>query len=285
MMTTDVPFRWNLAAKSQLGRLVDDKYDLDTEILGHVRECAANIVSHLNPSYVVFVGRSLESIQVYLDGVLKDTFLSDSLINLNISLFNHSISMIRAKGEMYVVALKNHFANIGLHPQAILERSNFTSFVDVVLEGSTFGRIYKFLVEWAKEERVDVPAVKKKLRFIGIISRSKSSPNAWRWNDHVDWVGEIPGSVKNIAVELWFWRYLGEVQDKMTNSITLDKWLSPTILSPVHEKDNIKALNQAYSIYCLGLDKRERKVFSKAVAKLNLQSRFHRKLILEVKGL
>lgn len=279
------PFRWNLASESELGTLISEDYELEPEFSNQVRNCAVKVVVNLNHSYLVFVGRSLESINSYLAGIVKNTVWDGSMANLNISLYDYSMSYIRGEGEFYIDALKNHLCLLELHPDAILHRPAPTTFVDVVHRGSTFSRLFEFLKQWTIDEKLDFPAVKRKLRFLGVTSGAKSSPNIWRWEQHAKWVKEIPKNVRNVTIDRWFWRLIANDQDKMTTSVTFDKWLSEDITSPVHKEEHIKALNQAHSLYCLGLDKHERKLFAKTLAKLNLKDRFHRKLILDIKGL
>jgi len=67
--------------------------------------------------------------------------------------------------------------------------------------------------------------------------------------------------------------------------MTPNKWLSDKIFSPEHDEEKIKALNEVYSLYHLGLNRDERKIFSKKLSNKRLKNTFHRKLILSIKGL
>ena len=84
-----VPFRWNVARREQLGRLVDGPpasvYDAFMEDL---REASARVVAMAGGSRLAFVGRSPESLFDYLSGVVAETSWEPRLLLANVSLFS-----------------------------------------------------------------------------------------------------------------------------------------------------------------------------------------------------
>lgn len=75
---SDVPFRWNLARREQLGRLAGPPTaPLDDWTMAQLRECCAKVVAASADGRMVLVGRSPESLYDYLCGALADTSWAD----------------------------------------------------------------------------------------------------------------------------------------------------------------------------------------------------------------
>ena len=68
MINNTIPFRWNIANKSELGKLIKPDYSIDNELLDHLRFCVAKIIKYTQDSNLGFVGRSLDSAFDYLSG-------------------------------------------------------------------------------------------------------------------------------------------------------------------------------------------------------------------------
>ena len=279
------PFRWELASRSQLGRLIDDEFSLDQRLAKNIRDCSSRIISHLDSASIVFVGRSLESVNAYLQGIGNGTLLEGNTTCLNISLFWYTIKDIRKKGMAYVEALRAHMNSLGLAPESIINRADPVTFVDVVYKGSTFGRIFEFYKRWSIDISADFPALKRKLRFLGVTARVENGPNTWRWSQHCDWVSEMSSGVKSVSIDMCLWSHIANQQSKMTASITPDKWLSKTIFCPDHESNRIKALNEAFALYQLGLCRRERHCLAREIASSKMKGKFQKRIILSIKGL
>ncbi len=65
-------FRWNIARREQLGRLVTgESVEGLPWILEEVRRCAARVIAMAGDSQLVFVGRSPEALFDYLTGRLR----------------------------------------------------------------------------------------------------------------------------------------------------------------------------------------------------------------------
>jgi hypothetical protein len=57
------------------------------------------------------------------------------------------------------VAAREHVAELGLEPEALLHRPCAVALVDLVHRGLTFESVSDFLLSWAREVGADVPAV------------------------------------------------------------------------------------------------------------------------------
>lgn len=55
------------------------------------------------------------------------------------------------------------------------------TFVDATHTGQTFGELYRLIRDWADDERAQWDVIRKKIRFVGVTSRTKTSPNTVRW--------------------------------------------------------------------------------------------------------
>jgi hypothetical protein len=66
-------------------------------------------------------------------------------------------------------------------------------FTDVVSEGSTFGDLFAVLRAWSDQEHAQWDVIRRKLRFTGVTFRLKTSPNAFRWQQHAPWTTQFAG--------------------------------------------------------------------------------------------
>jgi hypothetical protein len=81
------PFRWNIAYREQLGRLIsDDPTPVDPGLIDTLQACAARVLALARNSDVLFIGRSPENLFDYLSGILAPTSWADrcSLVNLSL---------------------------------------------------------------------------------------------------------------------------------------------------------------------------------------------------------
>lgn len=91
--------------------------------------------------------------------------------------------------------------------------------------------------------------MRPKLRFIGITHREKTSPNAFRWQQHAEWTSRLPASsVLNVSLPAPVWGYFGNTQPKMTASFTSRRWADAAIASPRRDPVARKALAAAVAI-------------------------------------
>lgn len=269
MINNTIPFRWNIANKSELGKLLIPDYKVDKDLVDDLRLCVTKILKHTQNSDLVFVGRSLDSAFDYLSGHYLGSDDEDCLKHLNISLYDQSIQELGRKDPKSILNLKNHFTQLKLDPPSIKKANKKIFFVDVVYYGGTYTEIFKFLESWAGEINEDVPAVIRKIGFIGITSRTKNSPNTWRWHQHKDWIHKLSkNSLKNISVDRFYWSYLGDSQSKLTRSNRPNNWVHKPIEKQDYNEGTIEAINEAYYLFQLAQTNNEKKLLQSLIPKL-----------------
>ncbi|MCP3990418.1 MAG: hypothetical protein GY724_15175, partial [Actinomycetia bacterium] len=269
------PFRWDLSKREQLGALVgqqrvDQAPAADLDAWRHGVEfatCAARVLAFSQNSDLVFVGRSPESLFDYLSGILADATWHDRLYLLNISMRGYSAGGTSTEAEAKRAG-REHFRLLGLDPEALLAAPRPKALVDLVDSGSTLGRVADFVLSWAGEIGVDVPAIRSKLRFVGITVRTKTSPNTWRWQQNAAWMSQFPASVaRNVSIPRDLWSYLGNSQPKVVSSNPAWRWADPEIESPPRQTEHLNALRSALYLYEKGCEAEERRRFHSHVAR------------------
>jgi len=285
MSETNFPFRWKIESPEELGSLINPDFKLNEHLLSSVRYCAARILAFSQNSRLVFVGRSLDSVHDYLTAILENTSWHNRLLRLNISLYGQSIKHIQQNYPKSFQSLKKYFEELVIDPIAIKSNKIPTSFVDVVCEGGTYEQIFKLLNDWSNDLESDSVAMNKKIRFIGITLRKKTSPNTWRWQQQAEWTKYLKSSnIKNVSMEYGFWDLVANYQPKITKAFTPKKWETEKSESPSYSEETIKALNEAHCLYNVGKTKDEKQLFVKEL--LNKQSMkldWLRNLALEIK--
>ncbi|MCD9185497.1 MAG: hypothetical protein LUM44_03635 [Pyrinomonadaceae bacterium] len=285
MSETNFPFRWKIESPDELGSLIKSDFELNEQLLSDVRYCAARILAFSQNSRLVFVGRSLDSVHDYLTAILENTSWHNRLLRLNISLYGQSIDYIRQNHPKSFALLKKYFEELVIDPTAIKSNKIPTSFVDVVYEGGTYEQIFRLLNDWSDELENGSAEMNKKIRFIGITLRKKTSPNTWRWQQQTEWTKYLKSSnIKNISMDYGFWHHVANYQPKITKSFTPKMWETEESESPNYSEETIKALNEAHCLYNAGKSKNEKQLFVKEL--LNKQSMkldWLRNLALEIK--
>lgn len=263
-----VPFRWDVRRREQLGRLLQAPPPKRPywyvpprfrQLLPEVRACAARVLARAGDARLVFVGRSPENLFDYLTGALADTPWADRCDLLSVSMQG----MWRWVPAPALRALRQQHAAFGLHPAAIASAPRPVAFVDLVSSGGTFGELSAFLSHWARHEGVDVHAVRRRLRWIGITERTRNSPNTWRWFQRVDWASDYPRSaLRGVSVDYWFWSWLGNHQDKTMPSNTYNRWGTEDLAHPEHAPERLEALRVAYKLHEAARRRDERERFA-----------------------
>ncbi|WP_020388830.1 hypothetical protein [Kribbella catacumbae] len=236
------PFRWDLVRPDQLGSLLDDLPELDLWYLDELVSCAGRVLAQCADGDLYFVGRSVDSLFDLLSGALASTSWKDRLHPLPLSLYG-----IDGKGLTVAetAQLRTNLSAAGLAP-ADLMRGRPTVFVDLVHEGSTFENLYELLREWIDDDRAQWDVIRRQLRFVGITIRRKTSPNAWRWQQHADWTGALPASaIRNVSLDHWVWGYFGNNQPKTAASFRRTRWSDPEVAVPGRDKKTRYALAEA----------------------------------------
>lgn len=280
------PFRWDVSRREQLGSLaLASPAPAYAEFCSDLRECAARVVAFSRDSDLVFVGRSPESIFDYLSGVLVATGWSRRLSLFNVSIRETSVAEVAAELPAALRAVREHLAELELSPGVLLGRERAVVLVDLVDSGATMQRVTELVLSWAREARVDLAAVRRKLRFLGITWRKKTSPNTFRWQQHAPWLDEFPPeSVKNVSIPWRLWNFLGNEQPKVSRTNPPERWAEPEMASAPLPRPT-EALSRAAQLLDLGRSRAERSLFSDCLAKLpEVRQPWLRSLIHELRS-
>jgi hypothetical protein len=297
-----VPFRWDLSRREQLGRLLApdvetrslDGHKLDPAaadlyynrqhlwpgFLAELRSLAVRAVALAGDARLVFVGRSPESLYDYLSGVFADTGWSGRCALLSLSVGGGEPGSPAA-----VAALRAHLRALALAPVQIAAASWPVAFVDLVWKGRTFGALSSLLAEWAREEGVDVRAVRRRLRFVGIAVRTPNSPNTWRWFQQLEWTRDYPRrALRGISVPYWMWTYLGDDQHKTMVQNHPGRWGTDELRTPPRDRETLNALRNAYAIHEHARTSDERARFAAELAgRVEMREPWLRSLVVAVR--
>jgi hypothetical protein len=279
------PFRWNIARREQLGRLRSvDPPTIDPYLLEAVQDCSARMLAQASNADLCFIGRSAENLFDYLSGLLATTSWQDRIALLNLSLRDLACPTEEAQYLHAVTQGRAIIAMYELTPQLLLQRSQPVAFVDLVYSGNTFGQLAKLLLDWATAEQLDTTAIRKKLRFIGITERTKTSPKTWRWQQHAEWATQFrPSQIKNVSLDRAWWSYWGDTQPKVTPSNPPWRWGSEEIATPLRDPAHLAALNLAVQLYDTGNTAEHRRSFAERLARQPaMREQWFRSLISEL---
>jgi len=135
-----------------------------------------------------------------------------------------------------------------LHPYALAGRDRPVTFVDIVDGGATFTELFELLRRWIDQVGESWPVIRRKLRFVGVTSRTETGPNAFRWQQHAAWTSTLPArSVRNVSLEPRVWSYLAGGQAKLTRTFRPHDWLAAQE-GPARDRDTRFALAEALAL-------------------------------------
>ncbi len=260
------PFRWNLAKPEQLGRLVAGWEDVtwsDAEMV-QIRSVSARIIAHSTGSTIVFLGRSPELFFDYLSGHFDDSRSYQPLVLANISLRDLPSdyeSFRPTQKRLFKSFLLDHC----LSPELLLKTP--VTLVDYVASGETFTRLFNYITALAKDQGLDVKAVQRRLKFLGLVARKKNSPNTFRWYQHIDWGKQLKREqLKSVSVEPDFMYHVANSEEKMTQSFTHWRWQRAAEIS--RHENNLNALKRSFSLFQLASSASERSRFQRQLRQL-----------------
>jgi hypothetical protein len=260
-----VPFRWNITKREQLGSLVTDGGPFQLpypEFFDELRFCSAKVVAFSRDCDLIFVGRSPESVFDYLSGIFANLPWEHRLSLFNVSLMWWTLDDIRRTFPPAIQALRDHLTALHLHPVGLLTRDRPVVLVDVVHSGGTMKVLTECLLSWAEEMRLDLTAIRRKIRYLGLTRRKKTSPNTWRWQQDAEWLRVFPAdAVKNVSLPVRLWDYLGNSQPKVAKRYPPNEWGAPECESAPKSHRPLEALQMALVLYERGLSKPERFAF------------------------
>jgi len=259
MMAAQGPFRWDPSRREQLGTLLrGETAEQYPEFIDDLRECCARVLAHSGAGRLVFVGRSPESIHDYLGGVLADTSWRDRLTLLNLSVYRWSVDEIERSVRAGLAALRAQFQQTDLDPANVGAAPRPVVLVDLVASGGTLGVVQELLVRWAEETGVDTAAVRRRLRFVGIIARHGHRPRHWVWSRDVAWTADYrPAALRSVAVPWRMWDYLGNRQAKAARWNPPFVWGRGEMREPPREREHVEALRLAVRVHEQGREAAE----------------------------
>ncbi|MET8305635.1 hypothetical protein [Micromonospora sp. NPDC005173] len=207
-----LPFRWNLVTPDRLGSLLDGDCRPDLWFAAELVDCSARVLARSGGGALHFVGRSMDSMYDLLTGVLAE---DPRLIRLPFSRSSEGwVPCDEWRDEARVILTR-----CGVTPFRLARTGDPVSFVDIVSTGRTFESLYSLLRDWVEEQREPWDVVRRKIRFIGVVARGKTSPKTRRWQRHAGWTADLPsGAVSNVSMDPSVYSYLAERQEKLTAS-------------------------------------------------------------------
>ncbi|MGW4833089.1 hypothetical protein ACWEOG_36220 [Amycolatopsis japonica] len=241
------PYRWDLVRPDQLGTLLERAGEPWLWFLDELIECAAKVIARAGDADLYFVGRSADSVHDLLSG----TPWRERIHQLPLSFAGARSGL----SESDVDTLRGYLASAGLSPHD-LARGRPKVFVDLVHSGQTFTELYGLLRKWIDDEREAWSIVRGRLRFLGITVRERTTPSAFRWQQHFDWPADLPANgVRNISLAWPVWHYFGDRQEKLTASFPRPRWSDENGRAPEHSEERLRGLAEAVAIVEAGRSK------------------------------
>jgi hypothetical protein len=222
----------------------------DLWFLDDLVACAGKVLARSGNGDLVFVGRSLDSMFDLLSGALADRAGQRQLRRLPLSFQRPGTGSWRRWRRRPLTGAERAQARriptaVDVIPHGLARRTRPVTFVDVVHRGSTFTDLFDLLRTWIDEQRQPWPIIRRKVRFVGVTSRTKTSPNAYRWQQHATWTRQLPArAVLNVSLHPWVWSYFGDHQVKLTRSFRPEQWLADAD-GPDHDERTRQALAEA----------------------------------------
>jgi hypothetical protein len=264
------PFRWDLVTPDQLGSMLRGIGTPKLWFLDDLVACAGKVVARSGNGDLVFVGRSLDSMFDLLSGVLAEIEWDADVRRAPFSFARAGIA--RAPWGYRPLTPAEHtrarrvLTEVGVDPHSLARRDRPVTFVDVVHRGSTFTELYSLLRAWIDEDCGAWPVIRRKLRFVGVTSRMKTSPSAFRWHQHAPWTSQLPArAVVNVSLDPRLWFYFGGRQTKLTRSYRPDLWLADGD-GPRHDEETRDALAEATALVLYGRSPAGRHALARAMA-------------------
>ncbi|MBG0818855.1 hypothetical protein [Planomonospora sp. ID82291] len=280
MTVPNRPFRWDLVRRDRLGDLLRDRPEPEFPYPDELVDCAAKVVARSADGDLYFVGRSADSVHDLISGALARTPHRDRL-----HLLPFSYRLEDPLQTVEVRQLRANLAAVGITPHGLARRKRPIVLTDLVYGGATFTHLYGLLHDWIRDERETWDVIRLKLRFLGITSRKKTSPNTWRWWQNAPWTGSLPRrAVTSVSVEPWLWNYLGNEQHKLTPSFRRTLWADEAVAVPCRDDETLGALAQAVALVELGRSRRVRDDLARRIsAEPSFTQAWLRSLTLELR--
>jgi hypothetical protein len=259
-------FRWNIARREQLGRLIDGEPAADiTHLLAHVRSCSARVLAMAGDARLVFVGRSPDALYDYLSGAFIGTSWADRIALLPLSLKGADAEW-GTLGFAARAALREQFRELALDPAAIATNALPVTFVDLICDGDTFGSLLDLLFSWSEIDGVHARTVRRRLRIVGITAWGAGYPTPTRWKQ-LDWARAFrPSALRGVSVSPWFWSCLGNSEAKASRSNPPERWTDPEMAQPPRDARHVLGLRRARALHAAGCTRVERDALAAALS-------------------
>ncbi|MEU1622770.1 hypothetical protein ABZ479_36440 [Streptomyces sp. NPDC005722] len=246
------PYRWALsrapggAPPDRLGTLTEGAARPRLWFLPELTLCAGKVLARSGGADLCFVGRSLDSMYDLLTGAFEGSSREGSLLRLPLSLRLRPVPP-----PAHTARLREHLAAAGLAPHALARRTRPVALVDLVSGGSTYDALFAALADWVSESREPWPVIRRKLRFVGVTARRRTSPNTWRWQQNTagGWARSLPsGHVAGVSLHPVVWSYFGDSQPKLQPSFPPPRWFDAYAAEPWHGPDLPAALAESLAL-------------------------------------
>ncbi|GAA0429133.1 hypothetical protein Aca07nite_37400 [Actinoplanes capillaceus] len=267
-----MPFRWDLVTPDQLGSLLDGTEPPDLWFLDDLVACAGKVLARSRNGDLFFVGRSLDSMFDLLGGVFTGPAGVQRLYRLPLSFQRPGVGFgrrwrRRPLKPAEVVQGRRFLEAVGLTPYELARRDRPVVLVDVVYAGETFTELFTLIRDWIEQEREPWPVIRRKLCFVGVTIRRKTSPNTERWQQDAAWTRTLPAAaVVNVSLDLGVWSYFGDHQVKLTRSLRPDRW-TVDAGGPGRDERTRQALAEAAALVAYGRSPAGRQAVARAVGR------------------
>jgi hypothetical protein len=139
--------------------------------------------------------------------------------------------------------------------------------VDVVSGGTTYKNLSELWLEWTRESGLDSAAFTRRMHFVGLVWRTKNSPNTWRWQQHAPWLAAYgPRAAQNVSIPGRMWDFIGNHQHKVSRWNPPSAWGHEMMGEPPREFWHLGALRFAYALYSKARQPDERQAFCDLLA-------------------
>lgn len=246
------PYRWALsharggAPPDRLGTLTEGAARPGLWFLPELTVCTGKVLARSAGADLCFVGRSLDSMYDLLTGAFEGSSREGRLLRLPLSL-----RLRPDPAPAHTARLREHLAAAGLAPHALARRTRPVALLDLVAGGGTYDTLFAALADWVRESREPWPVIRRKLRFVGVTCRRRTSPNTWRWqqNSAGGWARSLPsGHAVGVSLHPWVWSYFGDEQAKLQPSFPPSRWFDPYAAEPWHGPDLPAALAESLAL-------------------------------------
>lgn len=262
----EAPFRWDITRRSQLGGLVEGvALPTYAGFIDGLQQCGARdwAVRRWRPLFHrTFAREPVRSPKRAAVRLIMDPSIVVGAI------LGGGVGVRPPVAAAALTAFRAYCHTIGLAPEQIIHRPRPVTFVDLVSSGHTFKYLVGLLQTWCGESGYEWPAVRRKLRIVGITWRTKTSPKTVRWQQQADWVGILErGAIKNVSVPGQLWSYLGNIQPKVTPSYPHWRWGLPGTTTAPEANRNPEALRLALHLFDEGRARNQRYAFARHLAR------------------